>query len=231
MMTALAGLLALGALPGMAGERPVVVELFTSEGCSSCPPADAFLEDLVARDDVLALSLHVDYWDYIGWEDTFASPDHTARQRGYAKASERKMVYTPQMIINGADHAVGTRLKDVGDLIDKHLARSGGDLSVDVREEGGMVHLTARTPSPRTMPLAVYLVRYLPEETVEIERGENAGKTITYVNIVTEMQTLARWDTVEPLELSFERPNDAAASAILLQYEGHGTIEAVARLP
>ncbi|KNX39875.1 hypothetical protein ROTO_35890 [Roseovarius tolerans] len=231
LMTALAGLLVLGALPGTAGERPVVVELFTSQGCSSCPPADAFLEDLVARDDVLALSLHVDYWDYIGWKDTFASPDHTARQRGYAKADGRKMVYTPQMIINGADHAVGTRLKDVGDLIDKHLARSGGDLSVDVREEGGMVHLTARTPSPRTMPLAVYLVRYLPEETVEIERGENAGKTITYVNIVTEMQTLARWDTVEPLELSFERPNDAAASAILLQYEGHGTIEAVARLP
>jgi len=180
---------------------------------------------------VLALSLHVDYWDYIGWKDTFGSPDNTARQRGYAKANERKMVYTPQMIINGADHAVGTRLKDVSDLIDKHLARSGGDLSVDVREEDGVVHLTARTPSPREMPLAVYLVRYLPEETVEIERGENAGETFTYVNIVTGMQTLARWDTVEPLELSFERPGDAAASAILLQYVDHGTIEAVARLP
>src|SRR6056297_3529622 len=230
LMTALAGLLALGALPGMAGERPVVVELFTSQGCSSCPPADAFLEELVERDDVLALSLHVDYWDYIGWKDTFASPDHTARQRGYAKANERKMVYTPQMIINGADHAVGTRLKDVGDLIDKHLARSGGDLSVDVREEGGVVHLTARTPSPRAMPLAVHLVRYLPEETVEIERGENAGKTITYVNIVTEMQTLAQWDTLEPLELSFDRPEGVAALVILLQYVDHGTIEAVARL-
>lgn len=229
--TVLAGFLTLAALPGIANERPVVVELFTSQGCPSCPPADAFLEQLAVRDDVLALSLHVDYWDYIGWEDTFGSPDNTARQRGYAKANERKMVYTPQMIINGADHAVGTRLKDVSDLIDKHLARPGGDLSVELAEEDGMVHLTARTPSPREMPLAVYLVRYLPEETVEIERGENAGKTITYVNIVTGMQTLAQWDTVEPLELSFERPGDAAASAILLQYVDHGTIEAVARLP
>ena len=229
--TVLAGFLTLAALPGIANERPVVVELFTSQGCPSCPPADAFLEQLAVRDDVLALSLHVDYWDYIGWEDTFGSPDHTARQRGYAKASERKMIYTPQMIINGADHVVGTRFKDVTDLIDKHHSRSAEDIAVSLNEEGDRIHLSARTPAPREMPLAVHLVRYLPKETVEIERGENAGKTITYVNIVTEMQTLAQWDTVEPLELSFERPGDAAALVILLQYVDHGTIEAVARLP
>ncbi|MGX0877382.1 hypothetical protein ACSSV4_002070 [Roseovarius sp. MBR-154] len=231
LTTALAGLMMLVTLPGWASERPVVVELFTSQGCPSCPPADAFLEQLAARDDVFALSLHVDYWDYIGWEDTFGSPDHTARQRGYARASDRKMIYTPQMIINGADHVVGTRLKDVIDLIDKHLAQSAEDIAVSVQEEGGAVHLSARTPEPRTMPLAVHLVRYLPEETVEIERGENAGKTITYVNIVTEMQTLAQWDTQEPLELTFDRPEGVAALAILLQYVDHGTIEAVARLP
>jgi hypothetical protein len=226
----LAGSLLLCGAAG-AGGRPVVVELFTSQGCASCPPADAFFQGLAAREDVLALSLHVDYWDYIGWEDTFGSPDHTARQRGYARASDRKMIYTPQMIINGADHVVGTRLKDVIDLIDKHLAQSAEDIAVSVQEEGGAVHLSARTPEPRTMPLAVHLVRYLPEETVEIERGENAGKTITYVNIVTEMQTLAQWDTQEPLELTFDRPEGVAALAILLQYVDHGTIEAVARLP
>src|SRR6056297_2107280 len=160
------------AAPALAADRLVVVELFTSQGCPSCPPADGFFEQLAARDDVLALSLHVDYWDYIGWEDTFGSPDHTARQRGYAKASERKMVYTPQMIINGADHVVGTRLKDVTDLIDKHHSRSAEDIAVSLNQEGDTIHLSARTPEPRSMPLAVHLVRYLPEETVEIERGE-----------------------------------------------------------
>ncbi|GAW33436.1 hypothetical protein RA2_00472 [Roseovarius sp. A-2] len=231
LTTALAGLMMPVAMPGWASERPVVVELFTSQGCPSCPPADAFLEQLAERDDVLALSLHVDYWDYIGWTDTFGSPDHTARQRGYAKANERKMVYTPQMIINGADHVVGTRLKDVTNLIDEHHARSAVDIAVSLTQEGDTIHLSARTPEPCPMPLAVHLVRYLPEETVEIERGENAGKTITYVNIVTEMQTLAQWDTLEPLELSFGRPEGEAAFAVLLQYVDHGTIEAVARLP
>jgi len=231
--TALAGLLTLAAVPVMATDRPVVVELFTSQGCPSCPPADAFLEQLAARDDVFALSLHVDYWDYIGWEDTFGSPAHTARQRNYAKASDRKMVYTPQMIVNGADHVVGTRFKDVTDIIDKHLARveSANEIAVTTEQNGDRLRVSASTEAPRDMPIAVQLVRYLPQETVEIERGENAGKTITYVNIVTEMQTLARWDTQEPLDVSFKRPVGDGALAILLQYVGHGTIEGLARLP
>ena len=108
------------AAPLSAQDRPVLVELFTSQGCSSCPPADAFLHELAKRDDVIALALHVDYWDYIGWKDSFAKPEYTARQRAYAKVSNRRMVYTPQMIINGTDHVVGTRPMDVKDLIKKH---------------------------------------------------------------------------------------------------------------
>jgi len=217
------------AAPAVAADRPVVVELFTSQGCPSCPPADGFFEQLAARDDVLALSLHVDYWDYIGWEDTFGSPAHTARQRGYAAAAGRKMVYTPQMIVNGTDHVVGSRYRDVTDLIDKHLAVEKNGIAVQVHREGGQVRLEARSAQPRDMPLLVQFARYMPEATVEIERGENAGRTITYTNIVTELVEVAEWDTLAPLMLDVEWP-EGAPLAVLLQYPDHGTIEAVARL-
>ncbi|RXV62197.1 DUF1223 domain-containing protein [Roseovarius sp. A46] len=217
------------AAPALAADRPVVVELYTSQGCSSCPPADGFFEQLAARDDVLALSLHVDYWDYIGWEDTFGSPAHTARQRGYAAAAGRKMVYTPQMIVNGADHVVGTRYRDVTDLIDKHRATQENGIAVQVRREGGQVHLEARSERPRKMPLMVQFARYMPKAKVEIERGENAGRTITYTNIVTDLVKVAEWDTQEPLRLDVDWP-EGAPLAVLLQYPDHGTIEAAARL-
>ena len=217
------------AAPVLAADRPVVVELYTSQGCSSCPPADGFFEQLAARDDVLALSLHVDYWDYIGWEDTFGSPAHTARQRGYAAAAGRKMVYTPQMIVNGADHVVGTRYRDVTDLIDKHRATQENGIAVQVRREGGQVHLEARSERPRKMPLMVQFARYMPKAKVEIERGENAGRTITYTNIVTDLVKVAEWDTQEPLTLDVDWP-EGAPLAVLLQYPDHGTIEAAARL-
>jgi hypothetical protein len=212
-----------------AGERPVVVELFTSQGCTSCPPADDFFEGLAARSDVIALSLHVDYWDYIGWEDTFASPENTARQRGYAKAGGRKMVYTPQMVINGTDHVVGTRFRDVMALIDKHREETSNGLSVDVSRDGASLRLVASSQAPRDMPLVVQLARYLPEETVAIARGENEGRTITYVNIVTDLIEVAEWDTLGPLEMTVDWP-EGAPVAVILQYPDFGTIEAVAHL-
>ncbi|MGX0976577.1 hypothetical protein ACSSVY_002297 [Roseovarius sp. MBR-51] len=229
-----AGLLCLWAAQGGAQERPerdrpVVVELFTSQGCASCPPADAFFLELVAREDVVALSLHVDYWDYIGWTDSFGSPDNSARQRGYAKTAERKMVYTPQMIINGEDHVVGTRLKDVSDLIEKHRAQATNGIDVDVTRNENRVQIRATADPARAMPLMVQLVRYIPKETVAIERGENAGQTITYANIVTEMTPLTVWDSREPLELDVELAREDNA-VVLLQYMDHGTIEAVAHL-
>ncbi|MBC7164470.1 MAG: DUF1223 domain-containing protein [Roseovarius sp.] len=224
----LAGSLLLCGAAG-AGGRPVVVELFTSQGCASCPPADAFFQGLAAREDVLALSLHVDYWDYIGWEDTFASPEHSARQRGYARAAGRKMVYTPQMVINGADHVVGTRVRDVDALIDRHREAAPNGLSVSLSRDGARLHLFAEAETPRDMPLVVQLVRYLPERTVTIARGENAGRTVTYVNIVTELTELAEWDTLAPLELAIDWPQGVPA-AVILQHPGFGPIEAVARV-
>ncbi len=224
-----AGLMPLLATQVGAQERPVVVELFTSQGCASCPPADAFLKQLAMREDVVALALHVDYWDYIGWEDSFASPEYSERQRGYAKTGERKMVYTPQMIINGEDQVVGTRFEDVTDLIEKHRAQAQNGLAVQVKRDETRVQIRVEAEPARSMPLMVQLVRYIPEETVAIERGENAGQTISYVNIVTEMTPLAVWDSQEPLDLKVELPLDEHA-VVVLQYLGFGTIEAVAHL-
>ena len=117
----------LSATAANAGDRPVVIELYTSQGCSSCPPADALLNELAGRDDVIALAMHVDYWDYIGWKDIFANPAHTVRQRAYANADGQRMIYTPQMIVGGKDHVVGYKPMHLAKLIETH-----GDLPVVV---------------------------------------------------------------------------------------------------
>jgi hypothetical protein len=109
-------------LPGAAYERQVVLELFTAQGCSACPPADSMLAQLAMREDVIALALHVDYWDYIGWADTFALPEHTERQKHYARRNGHSTIYTPQVIVNGADVIEGFRVMQVMNAIDRHRA-------------------------------------------------------------------------------------------------------------
>ena len=222
ILSALAGLLLAGAAPAHAQDRPVVVELYTSQGCSSCPPADRFLAELAARDDVIALALHVDYWDYIGWKDIFADPAYTQRQKDYARAVGARTVYTPQMVIGGQDHVVGLRPMQVIERIIAHgdqpalvrlsVARSGDAL--DIRAE-------AKPAAPDGM--VVQLVRYDPEETVEIKRGENAGRVMTYTNIVTDWQALAEWDGDAPLSLSVTAPGGAPA-VVIVQAPGPGPI-------
>ncbi|SLN16031.1 hypothetical protein ROG8370_00439 [Roseovarius gaetbuli] len=212
-----------------AQERPVVVELFTSQGCSSCPPADEFMQQLAARRDVIALSLHVDYWDYIGWADIFAKPEHTARQRGYAKSGDRRMIYTPQMIINGKDHVVGNRPRDVTELIEKHRF-DADDIVLNASRDGDFLRITAKTDVAHDMPMLVQLLRYRPEATVAIERGENAGKLLKYSNIVTEMTQLAVWDSSAPLKIDTQISGDEPL-VVLLQYPDFGTIEAAVELP
>ena len=108
-------ILAAGAGPALAGgnKAPVVVELFTSQGCNSCPPADVVLGDLTGRPDVITLSYHVNYWDYLGWKDTFATPETTQRQRDYAKFLNERTIYTPQIVIGGRSHAIGSRKDEV----------------------------------------------------------------------------------------------------------------------
>lgn len=211
------------------GPGPVVVELFTSQGCSSCPPADALLADLAQRDDVLPLSLHVDYWDYIGWPDTFASPAFTRRQKAYARSAGRSMIYTPQMIVGGTQDVVGHKTMKVLQAVEAYLAQDA-TVRIDVaRREGktvtvGLVAL--RTPR---RGLVVQLVRFIPAAEVAIGRGENAGRSLRYTNVVTSLERLADWTGDAPLELDVAVPGEEAA-AVLVQEDGYRRVLAAARL-
>ncbi|WP_323764318.1 DUF1223 domain-containing protein [Marinovum sp.] len=206
---------------------PVVVELFTSQGCSSCPPADELLHKLAARSDVIALALHVDYWDYIGWKDRFALPGHTRRQKGYAKAAGRRMIYTPQMIINGTDHVVGNHPMDVSDLIAQHEARPR-PVTLTLEESGGKTILTLTAASELPGEVRVMLVDYDPQATTEITKGENAGRTISYANIVESWQELGRWDGRG--DFRAELP-EVSSAAVLVQQAEFGPMMAAGLLP
>ncbi len=210
----------------IAQEGPVVVELYTSQGCSSCPPADAMLHDLAERDDVIALALHVDYWDYIGWKDVFGRPENTQRQHAYARAANATTVYTPQMVFNGEDHVVGSRAMQVMDALQAHIAR-GQVFDVDLTRSGNLVTATAAA-GPRG-EYVVQLVRYTPKATVDIRRGENAGRTLSYANIVTAWDVIDRWDGRQPLQVTAEVSGDDAI-VVLLQQSTSGPIVGAAQL-
>ena len=211
-----------------AQERPVLVELFTSQGCSSCPPADALLHELAERDNVIALAMHVDYWDYIGWKDSFAQPEFTARQRAYARLGNRKLVYTPQMVINGMDHVVGSNPKDTDAMIAAHH-QLPTEVDLSASRSGDTLSLQAVAVSQSSDDASVYLVRYRPEATVDIARGENAGRTISYANVVTEMQVLTQWNLSEPLDMDVDLAGELPA-VIVVQGKLNGTVKAVAKV-
>ncbi|MBY6152967.1 DUF1223 domain-containing protein [Vannielia litorea] len=211
-----------------AAEPPVVVELYTSQGCSSCPPADEILAKLAKKPGVIALALHVDYWDYIGWKDAFARPEHTKRQKAYAAKAGARTIYTPQMVIAGVDHVVGARPMDVVDLLQVHKARPAV-MQLTARRDGGEVEIDGTVPVPAQGALVVQLVRYAPEETVAIKRGENAGLTVNYHNIVRDWQVLGEWDGAEALELRVDAPGEEPA-VVIVQKPGPGEIVAAARV-
>ena len=219
------GLLAIAPLVAAAGEQPVVIELYTSQGCSSCPPADELLTKLTGNSDVLPLALHVDYWDYIGWKDRFGDPAHTRRQKGYARASGQRTIYTPQMIIGGVDHVVGYEPMQVMDLIQKHKARPDRT-DLRVTRQGGGLRILATPPRGVDGPFVVQVITYSPRETVAIERGENAGQSLTYSNIVTDWQVLGTWDGTGPLEIAADVDGPAA---VIVQHDNQGPIVAAAR--
>ncbi|WP_319823857.1 DUF1223 domain-containing protein [Thalassovita sp.] len=228
LTTWLAAVWLLGAGSALAGENPVVVELYTSQGCSSCPPADEFLTTLANRDDVIALALHVDYWDYIGWKDEFASPHYTARQKAYAMAAGRRSVYTPQVIVGGQQHVVGNHPKDVTDLIGKHATKPQ-TIVLELDRKGNQLEIRATASQPQPDPLLVQLVRYRPSARVEISKGENAGRTVDYSNIVTEWKIVGEWDTKTPLRAGGPISGDAPV-VVIVQRKGPGEILSAARL-
>lgn len=216
------------AAPAKAQDKLVVVELYTSQGCSSCPPADALLKKIAAEyDDVIALALHVDYWDYIGWKDVFADPAYTKRQKDYGRAAGHRSVFTPQMVIGGLDHVVGYKPMDVANVIQKH--RSAPDeIAVAARRTGGEVVITL-TPKRDTGTYQVSLIGYANGETVSIKRGENAGKTIAYTNTVKELVDLGAWDGARTASMRHPMPKGDNA-AVVVQKVGMGPVVGAARV-
>lgn len=230
----IAALISLGLLAGTAQaqadqDQPVVVELFTSQGCSSCPPADAFLGLLAPREDVIALGFHVDYWDYIGWRDVFGSPAFSARQKAYAQTAGRRSIYTPQMIIQGAEDVVGNHPMDVTDLIQEYRDKERDVRLALQREPDGMVSISAEAVRDPGGLLVVQVIRYEPEAHVEVTRGENAGNKLTYSNIVTDWRIVGEWDARQPYKAKVPAKGEKPV-VVIVQHKGPGPIEAAARL-
>jgi hypothetical protein len=206
--------------PGGAAEvrtnPKAVVELFTSQGCSSCPKADAMFNELAQRDDVVALAWHVDYWDYIGWPDTFGDAANSDRQRGYAESWGSGRIYTPQIVVNGKTGLVGSRDKELAGA----LAGAALELPVTVDLTADMIEVTIG-PRAGGSDAMVWLVTFKDRSQVMIERGENAGKTFDYTQIVTGTQMLGMWDPASgthlKLPLSALTADGSNGAAILVQ--------------
>lgn len=195
------------ATSGTAQENPVVVELFTSQGCSSCPPADAIMKDLAAKEDIIALALHVDYWDYIGWKDEFADPRNAERQRAYARAGERRSIYTPEFIVGGTTDIVGAKPVSLMEAIVDHAAAPPA-IDVLLERAGSRLVIEARSRVPMIRPLDVHLVRYQPSRKARITRGENAGRDFVYANVTEDWRVIGQWDAKAPLKIVTEIAGD-----------------------
>jgi hypothetical protein len=179
-----------------AGGAPVVVELFTSQGCSSCPPADAFMGELVGKPHVIGMSLNVDYWDYIGWRDTLASPANTKRQHDYAKKRGDNRVYTPQMVINGDRHVVGSDRAGVLRIIDEERRRTSRSIvALSIANFGGQVSISVGNAPNDILrkESAILLMTMLPVVTVRIDKGENSGRQVSYFNVVRRILPVGMW--------------------------------------
>ena len=208
-------------------QSPVVVELFTSQGCPSCPPADKLLHELAQRDDVIPLALHVDYWDYIGWKDEFSHPDYAKRQRGYAVQAKRRSVYTPQMIVSGVTDIVGARRMELSKAI-AHHADLPSRVELSVNRSGSEILINAQ-PTNVDGPLIVRMLRYTPQRSAHITRGENAGHTMLYANVTESWTVLAEWDGTTALALTSVVEGDKPV-VVLVQQDQHGPILAAVRL-
>ncbi len=218
--------------PGASDETasPVLVELFTSQGCSSCPPADAVFAGLAQDPRVIALALHVDYWDYLGWEDRFARPEFTKRQKAYAKMAGAKMVYTPQVIVGGQEAMIGHKAGLIEEAVRRQAAAARAyDIRLTVTREGDRFVIRAEAVPPTDRRFRVQFVRFRPQEEVAIERGENAGQVVTYHNIVTSWDPVADWTATTPFSATLPATGSDPAVAIV-QEEGPGAVAAAAIL-
>ena len=213
-------------LVGSAGAmaQPVVVELFTSQGCSSCPPADVLIGELARRPGVIALAYHVDYWDDWGWQDRFSLPEATQRQRGYVRRLEKSGAFTPQIVVSGDTSLVGSNRT----AVEKAVTGDRDALRMSLSKEGNSLHIYFLEAWRESMD--VFLVSYLKEATARIDGGENAHRTLKHFNVVRSFKKLGTWNgrpqrMVAPLA---ELPRDASAVAVILQRKNQGAVAGAA---
>jgi hypothetical protein len=208
--------------PAAAAETKAVVELFTSQGCSSCPPADRLLAKYAERDDILALSYNVDIWDGLGWKDTLASHDYTLRQRNYAIGRGDNAVYTPQVVVNGRKHLVGSDRVSIDDAINGGVAPLAIPLTLTSSGDALTVTVAAMPDMPHA---TLWLVMYDRAVTVPIGKGENAGKTITYTDVVRKMRPISMWKgermSIDIAKSEIEHAK-VGGCAVLLQADKNG---------
>lgn len=221
-----------------------VVELFTSQGCSACPAADTLLGKLAARPNILAMSFSVDYWDYLGWKDTLASHKFTKRQRAYAKARGDGQVYTPQIVVNGATHVVGSELPAIEKALGKTRQSGPAWIPINIRADQASLHIeagdaaaTASKSAVQSGPMpsaTLWFVAMASKVDIAIQRGENAGKTLTYYNVVREFTPIGMWSG-EPMSIRLDKQtisqSGADVFAVLLQQGHAGLIIGAALLP
>lgn len=215
------GMSSLGLASSVGADTKGVIELYTSQGCSSCPPADKLAAEYAKDPNLLVLTLPVTYWDYLGWKDTFAKKEFTNRQYSYAALRGDRSVYTPQVVVNGSEHTVGSRKS----AIDKLVKNDTLPVSVDLKASDNeiAVQLGASNSADEAV---VWLVLFQQEGTVAIGRGENRNRTITYTNIVREMRPIGKWKG-EEMTISLPKTDimqdkmNGAAILVQTSHQGH----------
>jgi hypothetical protein len=212
-------------LSAHAGETRAVLELFTSQGCSSCPPADKLLGELSADPSLVALSVPIDYWDYLGWKDTLASPAHSARQRAYAHVRGDRQVYTPQIVVNGATHVLGSDRAAIERAITSTDQKPGVmSLPILLSMSGTALNVQVDAAKSDHTTGEVWLCPLMKSVSVTIERGENHGRTITYHNVVRNWLKLGDWTGTKAtwnVPLSEIEASEGDAAAVMVQEGTH----------
>ncbi|HYD06694.1 MAG TPA: DUF1223 domain-containing protein [Reyranella sp.] len=204
---------------------PWAVELFTSQGCSSCPAADAMLGKLARRADIVALSFHIDYWDYIGWKDRFASKETTERQRGYARTLRQKYIYTPEMVVDGRVHQPGVNDSQVEAMLADARRQSTIRTTPILKRRPDRSLRIELAAAKLDGPADVTFFAYDRRHATPVERGENKGRRLDNFNVVRRLETLGRWQGAEThWTVAADRFEPEQGLAVIVQQPDHGPV-------
>ncbi len=215
---------ALSASPALADTHPIVLELFTSQGCSSCPPADDLLKKLSANPNILALSYHVDYWDHLGWKDPFSLKASTSRQNDYEHALGERQLFTPQLVVNGSFSTVGSRPSEVNEAIEsasKQSPQVAVDLKPDQSTGNVSVHFTSSSPIKNA---EIWEVHFNRSAMTQVHHGENGGRSLESIHNVTDIQRHGEWQTAQNDYVIPVRALSDDGVAVIVQSKDQGPI-------